>query len=117
MKHWPLVATVFLHMRRRQVRDLNNIPKLIVALLLFHLVGSGAAAAELKTGPKRLLYVASPGVRDNLEWGGHGVLAFDIDDGYRFVKRISLKDHGIDKSGKTLNMKGICANANSRRLY
>lgn len=105
-------------MCKRQIRDLIHIPKLIVAfLLLFYLAGSSAAAAELEPGRQRLLYVASPGVRDNLEWGGHGVLAFDIDDGHRFVKRIPLKDHGIDKNGKVLNMKGICASAKSGRLY
>jgi DNA-binding beta-propeller fold protein YncE len=105
-------------MCKRRVRYLIQIPKLIVKLLLlFHLAGSTAAAAELEARRHRLLYVASPGVRDNLEWGGHGVLVFDINDGHRFVKRISLKDHGVDKAGKILNMKGICANAKSGRLY
>src|SRR4029079_8622084 len=47
----------------------------------------------------------------------HGVLVFDINDGHRFVKRILLKGHGIDKAGKILNMKGICANAKTARLY
>ena len=81
------------------------------------LAASGAAAAELEFGRQRLLYVASPGVRDNLEWGGHGVLVFDINDGHRFVKRIPLKGHGINKAGKVLNVKGICANAKTGRLY
>jgi DNA-binding beta-propeller fold protein YncE len=66
---------------------------------------------------QRFLYVASPGVRDYLEWGGHGVLVFDIDDGHRFVKRIPLEGHGINKDGKVLNVKGICASAKTGRLY
>jgi len=33
----------------------------------------------------RFLYVAAPGIRDYLEFGGHGVLVFDIDHGHRFV--------------------------------
>ncbi|HEU0093436.1 MAG TPA: hypothetical protein VFS78_15070, partial [Vicinamibacteria bacterium] len=43
----------------------------------------GAAGVE-----KRLLYVASPGIRNYVEYGGVGVLVFDIANGHRFVKRI-----------------------------
>ena len=93
------------------------ISKLVLALMLLGLVGSRAAAAEFESSRQRLLYVASPGVRDILEWGGHGVLVFDINNGHRFVKRISLNGHGVDKAGKVLNVKGICANAKTGRLY
>ena len=34
------------------------------------------------------LYVATPGIRDYLGYGGHGLLVFDIDDQHRFVRRI-----------------------------
>jgi hypothetical protein len=78
---------------------------------------SSGAAAELDLSRQRLLYVASPGVRDMVEWGGHGVLVFDIDSGHRFVKRISLDGYGVDKTGKVLNVKGICATASTGRLY
>ena len=64
---------------------------------------------------RRLLYVAEPGIRDYLEYGGHGVLVFDIDDGHKFVKRI--KTSGVDAKGKPINVKGICANASTGRLY
>ena len=37
---------------------------------------------------KRYLYVAVPGIRNYLEYGGHGILVYDIDDNYRLVKRI-----------------------------
>lgn len=77
-----------------------------------------AASAAIGAGDvKRLLYVASPGVRNYLEWGGHGVLVFDIDHGHQFVKRISLDGYGLDNEGKVLNIKGICANAGEGRLY
>jgi DNA-binding beta-propeller fold protein YncE len=69
-----------------------------------------AAAAEHK-----LLYVATPGIRDYLEYGGHGVLVFDIDNGHRLVKRIPSA--GLDENGKPLNVKGVCANATTKRLY
>ncbi len=61
------------------------------------------------------LYVAAPGIREYLEYGGHGVLVFDIDHGHRFVKRIATR--GLDPKGKPLNVKGICASAATKRLY
>jgi DNA-binding beta-propeller fold protein YncE len=64
---------------------------------------------------QRLLYVGTPGIRDYLEYGGHGVLVFDIDHGYQFVKRIAFA--GVDDQGKPLNVKGIAANATTKRLY
>lgn len=72
-------------------------------------------AAADEPGARRLLYVAAPGIRNYLEYGGHGLIVFDIDDGYRFVKRIPTA--GLDKDGKPLNVKGVCANATTDRLY
>ena len=45
--------------------------------------------AIIRAAENRFLYVATPGIRDYLEFGGHGVLVFDIDHGHRFVKRIA----------------------------
>jgi DNA-binding beta-propeller fold protein YncE len=73
------------------------------------------AADATDARPRRLLYVAEPGVRDYLEYGGHGVLVFDIDDGHKFVRRIPTG--GVDKAGKPLNVKGVCASAATQRLY
>ena len=81
---------------------------LVVALLL-------ACAPLQAAAPKRLLYVVAPGIRDYLEFGGAGILVFDIDKGHAFVKRVET--HGTDKNGKPLNVKGICANAVTGRLY
>src|SRR5439155_6984695 len=64
---------------------------------------------------RRLLYVAVPGVRDYLEYGGHGLLVFDIDNGHKFIKRIPLA--GLNEAGKPLNVKGICASATLHRIY
>lgn len=52
----------------------SHFPRLVYVALLLEFAGSSAAATELGVSRQRLLYVASPGVRDNLEWGGHGVL-------------------------------------------
>lgn len=64
---------------------------------------------------RRLLYVAVPGVRDYLEYGGHGLLVFDIDQGHQFVKRIATR--GLNKEGRPLNVKGVCTSAKTGRLY
>src|SRR5262245_38188361 len=91
--------------------------------LLALVVGSwgllaGASAAQeqpAQGGERRFLYVAVPGIRDYLEFGGHGLLIFDIDAGHKFVKRIPTQ--GLDPKGKPLNVKGICANSKTMRLY
>jgi DNA-binding beta-propeller fold protein YncE len=76
------------------------------------------AAADQSTADSkehRYLYVAVPGVRNYLEYGGHGLLVFDIDDGHKFVKRIPTG--GLDETGKPLNVKGTCASAKTSRIY
>ena len=40
---------------------------------------------EAEPAARRLLYVAQPGIRNYLEYGGHGIIVFDIDDGHKFV--------------------------------
>jgi hypothetical protein len=85
------------------------------ALLLLFLVCWFACAPKTQGIERRLLYVAEPGIRDYLEYGGHGLLVFDIDGGHKFVRRIPAP--GLDEHGKPLNVKGICANAASGRIY
>jgi hypothetical protein len=82
---------------------------LLALALLF--VGTITRGAEVR----RYLYVATPGIRDYLEYGGHGLLVFDIDHGHKFVKRIPLA--GLNAKGKPDNVKGICASADTRRVY
>jgi hypothetical protein len=74
-----------------------------------------SVAASATAAPRKLLYVATPGIRDYLEYGGHGILVFDIDDHHKFLKRVPSA--GLDKDGKPLNVKGICAGAKTARLY
>src|SRR6478672_1073803 len=85
---------------------------ILVALCLEFLVSNGWAA-EAK-GEHRYLYVAVPGIRNYLEYGGHGLLVFDIDNGHKFVKRI--KTSGLNKQGTPDNVKGICASAKNHRV-
>jgi hypothetical protein len=88
----------------------GTILRLALALLLI-LSGFAAQAAD----EHRLLYVAVPGIRDYLEYGGHGLLVFDIDHGHRFIKRIPTA--GLNPNGKPDNVKGICASAGTKKLY
>ncbi len=64
---------------------------------------------------QRRLYVAEPGIRNYLEYGGHGILVYDIDQGYRLLRRIP--GAGLDALGEPMNVKGIAACAATQRLY
>jgi DNA-binding beta-propeller fold protein YncE len=64
---------------------------------------------------RNLIYVAVPGIRDYLEYGGHGVLVFDVEAGHKFLRRIPAG--GKDAAGKPMNVKGIAASAKTKRLY
>ncbi|MEK7684087.1 MAG: hypothetical protein AAB466_01550 [Verrucomicrobiota bacterium] len=75
----------------------------------------GLAADSDAVAGRRLLYVATPGIRNYLEYGGHGVLVFDIDRGHRFVRRIPSA--GLDEKGQPLNVKGLCASPATKRFY
>ena len=85
---------------------------LTAVVVLAAIFPSGGAADQ---NLQRRLYVAVPGIRNYLEYGGHGLLVFDIDQGHRFVKRIPTA--GLNKDGKPLNVKGICASASTQRIY
>lgn len=88
---------------------------LLVALAVCVSPAIKTRAEEDKTVERRLLYVASPGVRNYLQHGGHGILVFDIDRGHKFVRRIPIA--GVDEKGRPINVKGICASAATERVY
>ena len=94
---------------------MNQLSRKLGALGLLCLLALSCPAAGPSPDERKLLYVAEPGIRDYLEYGGHGLLVFDIEHGHRFVRRIPTG--GVDEKGKPLNVKGICANAMTRRLY
>jgi YVTN family beta-propeller protein len=71
-----------------------------------------AISADSKT--QRLLYVVCPGIRDYLEFGGAGILVFDIDAGHKFIKRIPTDASTIDKPR---NVKGVVASAKTGKLH
>ncbi len=83
-----------------------------IALLIGIMCGSLLGAEPTA---KRLLYVAEPGIRNYLEYGGHGVIVLDISNDYAFVKRIPFS--GLAADGTPDNVKGICGNAETGKLY
>ena len=83
----------------------SSLTLVLSALLAF------SAAAE---NERHLLYVAAPGIRNDLAWGGSGVLVFDMDHGHKFVKRIPFAVP--DEKGAPRNVKGICVSTDTKRL-
>jgi DNA-binding beta-propeller fold protein YncE len=87
----------------------------IAALIL--LLPAAASAQEQKPGAaplRRYLYVVCPGIRKYLEFGGAGILVFNIDHGHKFVKRIATP---ASREPMPDNIKGVCADAASGRLF
>ena len=78
-------------------------------LLVFTLFAVSLLPAE------HLLYVAEPGIRNYEEFGGTGLLVFDIDAGYKFVRRIPT--WAVPAGQKPENVKGIAASAKTGRVY
>jgi DNA-binding beta-propeller fold protein YncE len=61
------------------------------------------------------LYVAEPGIRNYVEYGGIGVLVYDMDRGYTLVRRIPSQE--VAQGADPENVKGIAASARTGRLY
>jgi hypothetical protein len=71
--------------------------------------------AAIRATERRLLYIAEPGIRNYVRYGGVGVLVYDIDNGYKFVKRIPTWN--VPAGQEPDNVKGIAASAATGRLY
>ncbi len=85
-------------------------------LLMLTLFAAVASPAEPVGGQeRRLLYVATPGIRNYVDYGGIGIIIFDIDNGHRFVKRIPTWQAPAGKEPE--NVKGIAASAKAGKLY
>ena len=81
------------------------------------LAGGITLTRQSTAAPKehRYLYVATPGIRNYVEYGGVGILVYDIDHGYKWVKRIPTWDVAEGKAPE--NVKGIAANAQTSKIY
>jgi DNA-binding beta-propeller fold protein YncE len=82
---------------------------------MYSLLAALALSGQAPIEEKRFLYVAVPGIRNEVEHGGVGVLVFDIDKGHKFVRRIPTWT--VAEGEKPEDVKGIAANAATGRLY
>lgn len=64
---------------------------------------------------KKYLYVAVPGIRNYLEYGGHGILVYDMSDNYKLVKRIPTQ--GFKADGTPSNVKGVAVSLATNSIY
>jgi DNA-binding beta-propeller fold protein YncE len=96
-------------MIKGQLRSVALVP---AAFLLAPWITSGAASEGKE---QHLLYVANPGIRNYVEHGGVGISIFDIDKGYKFVRRIPTWE--VPDGQKPENVKGIAASAKTGRVY
>src|SRR5580765_4811577 len=99
----------------------NRVAAVIFATLL--------AALPRAQRAERFIYAALPGVGggNNLNYGGAGILVFDIDHGHKFVKRVPLQGEpppppeatASGRGGRSgqESIKGIAAHAQTARLY
>src|SRR6476620_1393808 len=83
---------------------------LLVVPLTFVCLSIAGAEEPLR----RYLYVVCPGIRNYLDYGGAGVLVFDIDNGHKFVRRIVTP---ASRETTPDNIQGVCACAATKRLY
>ena len=102
-------------MARRSFIQYSMVVAGAVLGVLATFVFTSTVSADDPAKSRRLLYVAVPGIRDYLQYGGHGVLVFDIDNGHKFVRRI--QSAGMNEKGKPINVKGICVSVSLQRLY
>ena len=84
-------------------------------ICIFVILSAGISPLAHASETHHLLYVAEPGIRNYEQWGGVGILVFDIDHGHKFVRRIKTLESvpGVEAE----NVKGICASYKSARLY
>jgi DNA-binding beta-propeller fold protein YncE len=75
---------------------------------------TASAIPSAASETRHYLYVAAPGIRNYFEFGGAGILVFDMDRGHAFVKRIPT---AASRLKAPENIKGICACANTGKLY
>jgi len=94
-------------MNRRRCSRFGRGPWIVLTALLL--------SDQAPVQEKHFLYVAVPGIRNEIEHGGIGVLVFDIDNGHKFVRRIPTWP--LVEGEKPEDVKGIAAHSGTARLY
>jgi DNA-binding beta-propeller fold protein YncE len=93
----------------------TRLPHAAPILLAFSLAVSIFPVRTPAAAEQHLLYVANPGTRNYVQYGGVGILVFDIDNGYKFVRRIPTWD--VPEGKEPENVKGIAASAKTGKVY
>jgi DNA-binding beta-propeller fold protein YncE len=93
--------------------------KKMFRVLLFVLLGGGfqsSLCAQEDSGKVKnhYLYMVTPGIRNYQEFGGSGILVFDVKRDHAFVKRIQTP---ASDQAKPENIKGVCACGATKKLY
>ena len=84
--------------------------KIFLLLLLF-----SECFAQNILADGHYLLAATPGIRNYLGYGGHGLVVFDIEKDHAFVKRIATK--GFRPTGEPSNVKGIAVSSTLNSVY
>jgi DNA-binding beta-propeller fold protein YncE len=79
------------------------------------LIASTGRARAVAEDERHLLYAAVPGIRNYTEYGGIGILVYDMDQGHTLLRRIPTFE--LAAGERPENIKGIAANAQTGRLY
>lgn len=95
--------------------NLNRRCFVIHSLLLLLGLASISPMTACGSSRQHLLYVASPGIRNYTEYGGVGVLVFDIDHHYKFIRRIPTWN--VPEGEHPQNIKGIAASEKTGMVY
>ncbi|NJB72592.1 DNA-binding beta-propeller fold protein YncE [Saonia flava] len=100
-------------MKKQHIVSILSLCTLLILLATAWIVPSSSNLGEGGIG--HYLYVATPGIRDYLGYGGHGLLVFDMDNDHKFVKRIPTK--GYHEDGTPSNVKGIAVSRQLNSVY
>jgi len=71
--------------------------------------------AEALDAERHFLYIVEPGIRNYVSYGGVGILVYDIDQGYKFVRRIPT--WAVAAGQEPDNVKGVAASAKTGQIY
>jgi len=94
-------------------KQLSKISRLLIAA--YFLINMTASIALSQSSVKKYLYVAVPGIRNYVEYGGHGILVYDIESNYQLVKRIPTR--GLKADGTPSNVKGVGVSLATNSIY
>jgi DNA-binding beta-propeller fold protein YncE len=94
----------------------DAVRRLVVAAASACALAIAATPAPLSGAAEHhFLYVAEPGIRNYVEYGGVGVLVYDMDNGHKFLRRIPTFPEVPGEPPE--NVKGVAAHAGTGRLF